>query len=110
MQPISTQCYRGKKIRLNQIQEISSIIHESVLEKRRYYLKKVIASILFLVKNELSLRGNWNDDENTELGLFQSFFKEKLENDEYLQSCQAIMPANAKTSPQIQNELILFLF
>lgn len=55
----------------------------------------------------MPFRGDWNEEENDEFGLFQNLFKYTLEKDEHLRQCQAIMPANALyTSPQIQNEVI----
>lgn len=66
-------------------EEITTVLNESVLEKRRYYFKSIVETILFVVKNELPLRGNWNDDDDeVELGLFQNLFKYTLEKDEYL--------------------------
>lgn len=78
-----------------------------MLEKRRYYFKTIVETILFLVKNELPFRGNWNSDDDVEFGLFQDLFKYTLQKDEHLRKCQEAMPGNALyISPQIQNELI----
>lgn len=90
--------------------QVSNLLNETVLQKRRYYFKKIISTILFLVKSEMPLRGNWEYEENTELGLFQSLFKYNLEADEHLRHCQESMPSNATyTSPRIQNEIIQIL-
>lgn len=70
----------------------------------------VSSAVLFLVKNELLFRGNWNDEDNDESGLFQNLFKHMLEKDEHLRECQDAMPKNELyTSPQIQNELIFII-
>lgn len=44
--------------RINKNQQISNLLNETLLEKRRYYFKAIIGTILFLVKNELPLRGD----------------------------------------------------
>lgn len=88
-------------------QEISSLLNDTVLEKRRHYLNEIVSTVLFLARNELPFRGNWNEDENKESGLFNNLFKHVLEKDDHLQKCQEAMPKNAiYTSPQIQNEII----
>lgn len=88
-------------------QEISSLLNDTVLEKRRFYVKEIISTVLFLVKNELPFRGNWNNEDKHESGLFNNLFKHLLERDEHLRKCQEAMPKNALyTSPKIQNELI----
>lgn len=93
--------------RTNTNTQVSTLLNESVLEKRRYYFKAIVKTILFLVKCELPFRGNWESDENVELGIFQNLFQYTLESDEYLRKCQESMPGNALyTSPKIQNELI----
>lgn len=90
--------------------EISTLVNDTVLEKRKYYIKEIVSTVLFLVKNELPFRGNWNDEDNDESGLFQNLFKHMLEKDEHLRECQDAMPKNALyTSPQIQNELIFII-
>lgn len=50
--------------RKNQDMQITTILNENVLEKRRYYFKSIVGTIIFLVKNELPLRGDWNREEN----------------------------------------------
>ena len=93
--------------RLASNQEISSLVNDVVLEKRQYYMKEIVSTVFFLVKNELPFRGNWNDEDCDESGLFQNLFKLLLEKDAHLRKCQEAMPKNGLyTSPQIQNELI----
>lgn len=99
--------WKEHQSRLDKNQHISSLLNETVLEKRRYYFKSIISTILFLAKNELPFRGDWNIENEEELGLFLNLFKYNLERDEHLRHCQEAMPANATyTSPQIQNEII----
>lgn len=90
--------------------EISSLLNQTVLEKRRYYMVEVVSTILFLAKNELPFRGNWEKSNNDETGLFRNLFKYTLQKDEQLRKCQEAMPQNAKyTSPDIQNKMISIL-
>lgn len=88
-------------------ESVLNMLSKTVLEKRRHYFKSIVNVVLFLAKNELPFRGDWNEEERTEFGLFTNLFKYTLEKDEYLQRCQEAMPANGLyTSPQIQNEII----
>lgn len=54
--------------------EISSLLNDTVLEKRQYYVKKIISTVFFLAQNELAFRGNWMDEENDESGTINIFF------------------------------------
>lgn len=99
---------------LLQRNENQSSVHELVsnktLEMRRYYMKTIIEVIIFLIVNELGLRGSWDEEQHKEDGIFQNLFEFKLKDDEYLRKCQDAMPHNAKyTSPEIQNEIIALL-
>lgn len=99
--------WKEHESRASRKQEVSSLLNETVLEKRRYYLKAIVSTILFLAKSELPFRGDWNEEENEENGHFRNLFKYTLERNEELQQCQKIMAANALyTSAQIQNEII----
>lgn len=99
--------WKEKQSRTDSNQRTSTLLNETMLEKRRYYFKAIVETILFLVKNELPLRGDWDSEENKELGFFNSLFEYTMEKDKHLQQCQGTMPANALyTSPQIQNEII----
>lgn len=94
-----------KRAELNK--NVSELLSEPVLEKRRYYIGSIIDIIIFLSSCELAFRGSWDVDASEEGGLFNALFKFTLEKDEQLKKCHAIMPHNAVyTSPQIQNELI----
>lgn len=99
--------WQEKKNRLSTNAEIAVLLSGNVLEKRRYYMKAIIEVIVFLVQNELALRGSWDSDEYSETGLFTNLFEFSMRNDEKLAQCQAVMPRNALyTSPNIQNEII----
>lgn len=54
---------------------ISELQCSSILEKRRYYCKTIIEIIIFLASNRLALRGDWDEEVNTEGGLFNSLFE-----------------------------------
>lgn len=96
-----------KKNREAQNKDISVLLSTDVLEKRRYYVQSIIETLLFLAKNELALRGNWNTETKHEEGLFNSFFELLISKDDKLKSCADIMPENAKyTSPEVQNEIL----
>lgn len=76
--------WKEKTSRLNQNQQVSSLLNENILEKRRYYLNAIVSTIIFLAGNELPFRGNWSSEEENEVGLFQNLFKFSLENDKYV--------------------------
>lgn len=46
--------WKEKVLRSSKNQQVSNLLNETVLEKRRYYFKAIVESVLFLVKNELS--------------------------------------------------------
>lgn len=82
-------------------------LSEKVLEQRRYYTQAVIDVICFLCKNELALRGSWDQIAESETGLFNSLFDFTLTRDAKLRESEKAMPPNVTyKSPQIQNELI----
>lgn len=99
--------WKEKMSRSNNSQQVSYLLNETVLEKRRYYFNAIVSTIIFLAENELPFRGDWCNEENHEVGLFQNLFKFSLVKDEHLRRCQEVMPSNATyTSPNIQNEII----
>lgn len=99
--------WKEKSSKLNKNQQVSFLLNETVLEKRQDYFKAIVSTIIFLAEHELPFRGNWNDEENYESGLFNNLFKFLLGKDAYLRSCQEAMPSNATyTCPDIQNEII----
>lgn len=86
---------------------VSTLVNSTVLLKRRYYVKAIVKTIIFLVQHHLALRGNWDIEDNEEQSLFTSLFAFAKENDAELAACERYMPSYAKyTSPLIQNELI----
>lgn len=86
---------------------VSQLLSENILEKRRYYMGTIIDVISLLASKELAFRGNWGTDSEEEQGLFNTMFTFALARDSKMRSCQEIMPHNATyKSPQIQNELI----
>lgn len=99
--------WREKQSREGSNTQISTLLNETVLAKRRFYFTAIVETVLFLVKNELPLRGDWDQGEHEELGLFRSLFQFILQKDDHLRECQETMPLNALyTSAQIQNEII----
>ncbi|CAH0384780.1 unnamed protein product [Bemisia tabaci] len=88
---------------------VETLVNDSVLEKRRYYVKSIIEVVQFLVVNELALRGNYNLDEHVEQGLFENLFEFTIRKYEKLaEICNSsVIPKNATyKSPEIQNEII----
>lgn len=86
---------------------VSQLLSENILQKRRYYIGSIIDVISLLASKELAFRGNWEADTGDEQGLFNTMFTFALQRDSKMKSCQEIMPLNATyRSPQIQNELI----
>jgi hypothetical protein len=88
----------------------SSVTHmlcNEVFEHRRYYIKSIADMIQFLAINELPFRGDYDDEEGCEKGLFTSLFQYTLKKDEKLASIVHEIPKNATyTSPEIQNDVI----
>lgn len=86
---------------------ITELLSSSVLEKRRYYVKAIVETIIVLASNRLALRGDWDSEEAEESGLFNAIFEIMLAKDTHLVACEKHMPANARyKSPLIQNEII----
>lgn len=50
--------WKEKQLRTKTDQSISNLVNNVVLEKRRYYFKAIVETILFLVSNELPFRGD----------------------------------------------------
>lgn len=86
---------------------VSTLVNSTVLLKRRYYVTAIIKTIIFLVRNGLALRGNWDKEENEEVGLFNELFEFARNNDPELVACEKYIPMNATYKPPlIQNEII----
>lgn len=89
---------------------VVEILTNTTLEKRRYYMRSIIEVIIFLIKNEVAFRGNWDEDHHKEDGIFRNLFEFKLKDNEYLRKCQDVMPRNATyMSPEIQNGIIAII-
>lgn len=96
-----------KKKRLQSGNSITELLNDSKLEKRRYYVKSIIETIVSLASNRLALRGDWDEEEQHENGLFNVLYEIIRSKDPHLPICEKIMPLNATyKSPQIQNEII----
>lgn len=99
-----------KAMRILSGKSVSELVNNTVLTKRRYYCSTIVDIIIFLTSNRLALRGDWNDEDKEEYGLFNSLFEFALKRDKELADCQKYMPPNVTyKSPIIQNELIEIL-
>lgn len=93
-----------------QQKSVSELINSSVLEKRRYYCESIIETIVFLVARRLPFRGDWNEEDKEEEGLFNDLFELLIKKDSRINECQKAMPPNITyRSPDIQNEFICIL-
>lgn len=100
-------CQHEKTKRMLSQKSVSDMVNTTVLEKRRYYCKTIVDVIIFLASNRLALRGDWDNEENVEGGLFNSLFEFALNRNEKLIECQKHLPPNVTyKSPIIQNEFI----
>lgn len=105
LQSVSTQIEQRKRIESGT--SVSSLVNASVLEKRRYYCKSIIDTIVFLAGKRLAFRGDWDSEEHGEEGLFDGMFEFAMEKDQRLVEVQKAMPPNITyKSPTIQNEII----
>lgn len=67
----------------------------------------MIEILVFLIINEVSLRGTWDIENHKEDGIFRNMFEFELLHNEELRKCEGYMPRNSTyLSPEIQNELI----
>lgn len=102
---VSRQIERMKRSQSGR--SITELLSDSMLEKRRYYVKSIIETIVILASKRLALRGEWDVEEEQENGLFNAIFEVMVSKDPHLAACEKIMPLNATyKSPQIQNEII----
>jgi hypothetical protein len=98
------------KLRTSQNLSVSTLVNETVLEKHRYYVKSIAECIIFLVCNELPLRGDFDKEEMCERGLFQRLFQYTLTKDTKLSEISQTIPKNATyLSGQMQNDVIEIL-
>ena len=52
--------WKERKIRNTNNNEISEIVSSSILQKRRFYMKTLIEILIFLITNEVAMRGSWD--------------------------------------------------
>lgn len=101
--------YERKK-RVESNTSVSNLVNSTVLQKRQYYFKAIVKTIIFSVGHHLALRGNWDNENHQEGGIFNDLFAFAKERDLELVNCEKYIPANAKyTSPEIKNEIISIL-
>lgn len=102
--------WKEKEARRKNAAEISTQLSSSVIEKRQYYVKSLIRVVKFLAANELPFRGDWDNNTNSESGLFTKLLEYTIQTDEKLKTCLDVIPQNAiYTSPDVQNELIAII-
>ncbi|KAJ6648887.1 Zinc finger MYM-type protein 1 [Pseudolycoriella hygida] len=67
----------------------------------------MIEILIFLITNEVAIRGSWDIDNHKEDGVFRNIFEFEISHNKELRKCAEFMPKNATyLSPDIQNELI----
>lgn len=109
---LEATCSWNERInRHNDNNDVSEILSNTLLAKRRFYMKSVIEVLIFLIENETAMRGNWDMENHKEDGIFRNLFEFKLKDCEYLRKCQQVMPKNATyLSPDVQNDLIAIMY
>lgn len=96
-----------RKIREQKNQSVSILVNDKILEENRYYVSSIMEMIQFLSVNELAFRGTFYIDENSENGLFASFYEYTIKKDSKLADISKRIPKNASyLSPKIQNDMI----
>lgn len=102
--------WKERESRRKNASEISTQLSKNAIEKRQYYVKSLIRVVKFLASNELPFRGDWDNNTNSESGLFTNLLEYTLQTDEKLKTCLDVIPQNAMyTSPDVQNELIAIM-
>lgn len=105
---VSMSAWSEKKERQSKGNEVSTLLSANVLQRRRYYMKAIVRTLLFLTQNELALRGNWNAVEGNENGLFHSFFEFLSLENPTIKEAERSLPQNLNyRSPEIQNEIVV---
>ena len=77
---------------------IIQLLDSKQCENRRYYIKSIGEVIQFLVVNKLSFRGNYNDLEEKETGLFENLFEYTMKKDKTLAAIAKTMPSKCTVS------------
>ncbi|KAJ6639284.1 Zinc finger protein [Pseudolycoriella hygida] len=55
-----------KRIRLGDDTTVSELLSTAILQKRRFYVKRIVEVICFLIENQLPFRGDWDAEEHRE--------------------------------------------
>lgn len=96
-----------KKSRLTSGKSITTLLSHNVLERRRYYFGGIIETVMFLAKNELAFRGDWDAEQREESSLFNSLFQFMMRRDPLMIEAEKSLPPHLTyRSPSIQNEVI----
>ncbi|KAJ6640384.1 Organic cation transporter protein, partial [Pseudolycoriella hygida] len=86
---------------------ISELVSNTVLQKRRFYMKTMIEILIFLITNEVAIRGSWDIENHKEDYVFRNLFEFEISHNKELRKCAEFMSKNETyLSPDIQNELI----
>lgn len=97
--------------RVNNNTDVTEILCNTTLAKRRFYMQNIIDVLKFLIQNEVAIRGSWDMENHREDGIFRNLFEFQMERCEELRKCHESMPRNATyLSPDIQNELIAVMY
>lgn len=103
----AAKCFKERVQRDQEDTSISNLVNSTVLMKRRYYMCGIINVIKFLSQHQLAFRGDWDDENGEEKGIFNALFEYACTNDSELANCRKFIPSNATyKSPLIQNEII----
>ncbi|KAJ6639881.1 Zinc finger protein, partial [Pseudolycoriella hygida] len=99
--------WHERKTRIANNNGISELISNTILQKRQFYMKTMIEILIFLITNEVAIRGSWDIENHKEHGVFRNLFEFEISHNKELRKCAEFMPKNATyLSPDIQNELI----
>lgn len=104
---LSMLSWSERKSRQSSGAEISTLLSENVLSRRRHYMRAIVRTVLFLAENELGFRGNWDALENNEHGLFNLTFEFISNENPSIKEAGKSLPPNLNyRSPEIQNEIV----
>lgn len=104
---VAMSAWSEKKARESKGSEVSTLLSANVLQRRRLYMKAIVRTLMFLAKNELALRGNWNAVDENENGLFNTLFEFLLSENPTVKEAERSLPAHLNyRSPEIQNQIV----
>lgn len=96
-----------RKTRITSGKSITTLLSNNVLKRRRYYFGGIIETVMFLAKNELAFRGDWDKLGRAESSLFNSLFQFMMRRDPHMIESEKSFPPNLTyRSPRLQNEVI----